>query len=105
MDDQLPPALDRFIQSEFKSRATQVADVGLRDASHAEIWRYASSSDYVLISKDEDFAGMVVQVPAAKLIWVRIGNCRRAFRLDVFRRMWQRILERPEIGDRFIEVR
>lgn len=48
---------------------------------------------------------MFYQVPTAKLTWVRVGNCRRAFLLDLFRRMWSRILERIESGDRFIEIR
>lgn len=31
----------------------------------------------ILISKDEDFADMVLQTPTATLIWVRVGNCRK----------------------------
>jgi predicted nuclease of predicted toxin-antitoxin system len=46
----------------------------LRDAADAEIWRYVSIGDSILISKDEDFANMVLQVPTAKLIWVTVGN-------------------------------
>jgi predicted nuclease of predicted toxin-antitoxin system len=104
VDNQLPPALARFIQTEFKLRAVHVIDVGLRDASDAEIWSYVSRSDSILISKDEDFANMVLRVPTAKLIWVRFGNCRKAFLLDLFQRMWSRILERIESGDRLIEI-
>jgi predicted nuclease of predicted toxin-antitoxin system len=105
VDNQLPPALARFIQIEFKLRAVHVIGVGLRDASDAEIWSYVSKSDSVLISKDEDFVNMVLQLPTAKLIWIRFGNCRKAFLLDQFRRMWSRILERLESGDRLIEIR
>jgi predicted nuclease of predicted toxin-antitoxin system len=61
--------------------------------------------DSILISKDEDFSNMVLQIPTAKLIWVRVGNCRKAVLLGLFRRLWPRILERLESGDRFIEVR
>jgi predicted nuclease of predicted toxin-antitoxin system len=82
-----------------------VIDVGLRDASDAEIWSYVSKNDSALISKDEDFVNMVLQLPTAKLIWIRFGNCRKAFLLDQFRRMWSRILERLESGDRLIEIR
>lgn len=77
----------------------------MRDASDAEVWNYASQSHSILISKDEDFANMVLQVPTAKLVWVRIGNCRKAFLLDQFRRIWPRILQRLESGDRVIEIR
>lgn len=105
IDNQLPPALARFIQEEFRVRAMHVIDVGLRDASDAEIWHYASSNDLVLISKDEDFVNMVLHVPTARLIWVRFGNCRKTFLLGAFQRMWPRIAERFDNGDRLIEIR
>lgn len=79
VDNQLPPALARFLESEFGCSATHVADVGLRDASDEEVWQYASRTDSILVSKDEDFATMVLRAPTAKLIWVRIGNCRKDF--------------------------
>jgi hypothetical protein len=31
------------------------------------------------VSKDEDFTHMVLNSSKAGLLWVRIGNCRRAF--------------------------
>jgi predicted nuclease of predicted toxin-antitoxin system len=105
VDNQLPPALAHFIESEFQTKAMHVADLGLRDASDSEVWRYVSTNDLILISKDEDFANMVLQIPTAKLIWVRVGNCRRAFLLDLFRRVWPRIIERLKSGDLFIEIR
>ena len=105
IDNQLPPALARFIQSELNCSAIHVVDAGMRDASDAEVWRYASKRDLILVSKDEDFANMVLQVPTAKLIWVRVGNCRRMFLLELFRQMWPRILQRLENGDRVIEIR
>lgn len=105
VDNQLPPALARFLQSELECSAIHVVDVGMRDASDAEVWGYASKTQSILITKDEDFANMVLQLPTAKLIWVRVGNCRKTFLLDLFRRMWPRILQRLESGDRVIELR
>ena len=105
VDNQLPPALARFIQSELQARAVHVIDVGLRDATDAEVWRYASANDLVLISKDEDFAQMILSRPTARLIWVRVGNCRRSFLLDLFQRLWPRISERLDGGDSFVEIR
>jgi predicted nuclease of predicted toxin-antitoxin system len=105
VDNQLPPALARFIESELKAAAIHVADVGLRDASDADVWRYASAKGLILISKDEDFANMIINRPTTKLIWVRVGNCRRLFLLDLFLRMWPRIFERLESGDSLIEIR
>lgn len=105
VDNQQPPALARFIESDLGAKAMHVSDVELRDASDAEVWRYASLNGLIVISKDEDFADMLLQRPAAKLIWVRIGNCRRAYLLEVFGRIWPRIMERFKSGDLLVEVR
>ncbi len=105
VDNQLPPALARFIEDNLNAKAMHVADVALREASDAEVWKYASTHNLILISKDEDFANMLLQEPTAKLIWVRVGNCRRAVLLEVFRRIWPRIVERLESGDPLIEIR
>ena len=105
IDNQLPPAPARFIQNELKVNAIHVADAGLRDASDDEVWKYASANSLVVISKDEDFSHLILQRPTARLIWVRVGNCRRSVLLDLIRRVWPRIVERLEKGDTFIEVR
>ncbi len=105
IDNQLPPALARFIESEFGAKATHVADVGLRDAADAELWAYVSKTDSVLISKDDDFVRFVLTTPTARLVWVRTGNCRSGYLLNVFRRVWPKVIERLKKGDRFIEVR
>jgi len=104
VDNQLPPALARFIESEFACSAIHVVDAGLRDGSDVEVWRYASQTDSIVVSKDEDFASMVLRAPTARLIWVRIGNCRKTFLFEVFRRVWPQILERLHGGDRVIEI-
>jgi predicted nuclease of predicted toxin-antitoxin system len=104
VDNQLPAALARFI-SGLGVEALHVVDVGLRDAGDAAIWGYASENDYVLISKDEDFVALYSKTPSARLLWVRLRNCRRVFLLNVFRDQWKRILARLESGDRFVELR
>lgn len=103
VDNQLPPALARFISEELRTEALHVVDVGLQKSTDADLWSYASSNGFVLISKDEDFVTLYSQTPSARLLWVRLGNCRRAFLLEVFNKQWQRILERFE--KRFVELR
>jgi predicted nuclease of predicted toxin-antitoxin system len=105
VDNQLPPALARFIELDLGASATHVTDIGLRDATDSELWSFVSQNDSILISKDDDFVRLVLAKPTARLIWVRIGNCRRQFLLDVFRRVWPRIVERLERRDTFIEIR
>lgn len=48
---------------------------------------------------------MILRAPTAKLIWVRMGNCRKDFLLESFRRIWPRILARLGTGERMIEIR
>lgn len=60
---------------------------------------------FVLVSKDEDFTYMALKDSPARLVWVRVGNCRRVFLLELFRRLWPKLLERLDSGDRFIEIR
>ena len=79
---------------------------GSVDASDGEVWRYACEHNFVLISKDDDFTGMALKKgEAGGLIWVRIGNCRRTVLLEVFRKVWPRVVARLEAGDRFLELR
>ena len=105
VDNQLLPALARFISLELRTEALHIVDVGLRESTDAYLWSYASTNGFVLISKDEDFLTLYSKTPSAGLLWVRLGNCRRAFLLDVFKKQWQRILERFQSGERFVELR
>jgi predicted nuclease of predicted toxin-antitoxin system len=105
VDNQLPPALARFISEELRVEALHVMDVGLRNGADSDVWTYASEMDLVLISKDEDFVTLYSKIPSARLLWVRLGNCRRVFLLKVFKEQWHRILERFENGERFVELR
>jgi predicted nuclease of predicted toxin-antitoxin system len=105
IDNQLPPALARFMESDLGASAVHVTDIGLRDATDLEVWSFASANDFIVISKDEDFVRLVLQKPTARLVWVRVGNCRRQYLLDVFRKVWPGIVERLGGEDRFIEIR
>ena len=105
IDNQLPQALARFISQELGAEALHVSDVNLRDASDAKLWAYASKNDLILISKDEDFLNLFSKDPAARLLWVRLANCRRAYLLDVFRQLWPSIVKRFANGDLFVELR
>ena len=63
VDNQLPPALVRFLKAR-DCYAEHVRDIGLSQATDAEIWEFAIKGDYVLISKDEDFMQLVPKSPA-----------------------------------------
>ncbi len=73
----------------------------LGDASDAEIWEHASKNDCVVISKDEDFLYMA-DTPSAKarLIWIRLGNCRTKALLAAGESLWPKIEAGLKFGDR-----
>jgi predicted nuclease of predicted toxin-antitoxin system len=57
-------------------------------------------------TKDEDFADMVAtgrEAPA--VVWVRVGNTRRAAILVWFEPLIQQIVEMVDSGNRLIELR
>lgn len=104
VDNQLPAALAGFIESRG-CYAKHVLDIGLAEASDAQILRHAESEGYILVSKDEDFLHLVLKPTAtAGLVWVRIGNCRKQYLLEAFDRAWPRLVERLESGERIVEV-
>jgi predicted nuclease of predicted toxin-antitoxin system len=105
VDNQLPMALARFLASRGVD-CQHVLDIELGGAADAAIWDYASRNDCVVISKDEDFLYMA-NIPSAKarLIWVRIGNCRTKALLAAVERLWPKIEASLKAGDRVIELR
>ena len=105
VDNQLPVALARFLASRGVS-CQHVLDLGFGGTSDVAIWDYAGRNDCIVISKDEDFF-YLANAPAAKarLVWIRIGNCRKTQLLDLVERMWPRIVAGLKAGDRIIELR
>ena len=53
-----------------------VGEVDLRQSSDAEIWEFAKSNGYTIVSKDDDFQqhGAVHGHPP-KVVLIRTGNC------------------------------
>ncbi len=58
------------------------------------------------MSKDEDFFHLASRPSeGARLIWVRVGNCRTARLLAAIEKVWDRVERCLEAGDRVIEIR
>ncbi|MEI6782091.1 MAG: DUF5615 family PIN-like protein [Verrucomicrobiota bacterium] len=105
VDHQLPPALARFIVTQGHP-AKHVRDLGLMEADDTEIWRYANVHGLVVVSKDEDFTFLAgVPGETGKLVWVRIGNCRKQALLEAFRCQLPRIVSELETGSQIVELR
>lgn len=105
VDNQLPAALARFL-AQRGLECRHVLDVNLAQASDLEIWLYAASHQMIVVSKDEDFFHLAARPGAeARLIWIRLGNCRTSQLLAAVDKVWARVEACLDAGDRVVEVR
>ena len=105
VDAQLPPALARWLASQGVS-AEHVSDVGLLAASDGIIWEHAAQSGAVIVTKDEDFA-LWRSVSVSRhptVVWLRVGNTRKAELLQWFEPLLPRIMAAIERGETLIEI-
>jgi predicted nuclease of predicted toxin-antitoxin system len=105
VDNQLPRALAVYLRRKGMD-CQHVLDCGLAEASDAELRKYATADGRVIVSKDEDFLYLASQ-PRAKfqLLWVRLGNCRKAALLAAFENAWPKVEVSLRAGDRVVEIR
>ncbi len=105
IDNQLPEALARHLRTNGLD-AAHVLACGLDEADDATVWRFAEEEQRVIVSKDEDFFHLASHPQAAvQVVWVRLGNCRKATLLATFDALLPRILEALAAGSRVVEVR
>jgi predicted nuclease of predicted toxin-antitoxin system len=59
--------------------STQTRLLNYATAADPELWFYARTHDFVIVSKDNDFAELAVLRGAPpKVVWLRLGNCSTA---------------------------
>jgi predicted nuclease of predicted toxin-antitoxin system len=103
VDAQLPPALARHIES-LGYPAEHVADSGRTRATDTAIRAYAAETGAAIITKDEDFAVHRVLHEGPAVVWVRIGNTRRAELLRRFEIELLGIVAALESGEKLVEL-
>ena len=84
--------------------AEHVTDCGLATAPDDVIRSYAASTGAVIITKDEDFVVREVLRKGPPVVWLRIGNTRRA---ELLRRMdvdFSSIVIALERGETLVEI-
>src|SRR2546429_6444664 len=53
-----------------------VREVGLKAAPDTKVWTYAKDNGFMIVAKDSDFHQRSLLLgSAAKVIWVKLGNC------------------------------
>jgi predicted nuclease of predicted toxin-antitoxin system len=103
VDAQLPPALARRIES-LGHDAEHVADRGLSKAKDSEIRTHAEKTGAAIVTKDEDFAIHRLLREGPSVVWVRIGNTRRAALLARFETELTNIVAALERGETIVEL-
>jgi len=104
IDAQLPPALAKQLQEHGHS-ANHVADIGLALSPDHSIWALAGQTGAVLISRDADFALMRIWFPdGPAVIWITLGNFRRAELLKSFDAALPQLVVAIERGEKLIEL-
>lgn len=105
VDNQLPIALAHHLQQRGLD-CQHVLDIGLAEASDAEICRHAEDHDAVIISKDQDFLHLVKRTESRlRFVWVRLGNCRTSALLSAVDNFWPTLESCLGAGDRVVELR
>lgn len=106
VDNQLPAALARFLSANGLE-CQHVLDIGLDIASDQTIWEYAKKEGLVIVTKDEDFAQLAdrqTSIPP-QVLWIRLGNCRKAVLLKAVADVLPQIREQLQEGHAVVELR
>ncbi len=104
VDDQLPPALARWLVSRGHA-AAHVRDLGLGGASDRMIWEEARRTGCVIVSKDDDFLNLQRQLPGPALMWITLGNCSKLVLLARMEKALPEVLTALDAGETLIEIR
>lgn len=60
--------------------------LGLGTADDSVVWVYAKDNDFVVVTKDADFADLsVLRGFPPKIVWIRRGNCSTSAIEDILR--------------------
>lgn len=106
VDNQLPLALARYLAANGWE-CTHVQDIGLGAAGDAIIWQYAKEHGMTIITKDEDFQALANRqgsIPP-QVVWVRLGNCRKAVLMEAFSRILPALRDMLAAGESVVEIR
>ena len=74
-DQNLSHRLATQLAQEFPG-SIHVRSIGMAAAPDPEVWAYAASNGFVIISKDTDFQmRALLDGHPPKVVWLRLGNC------------------------------
>ena len=83
LDENLSRRIVPFLQAAFPD-SSQVTLLNLEGASDSEIWQYAKTNGFVIVSRDSDFQerSLVAGHPP-QVVWLKIPNRSKAIVLKI----------------------
>lgn len=83
LDQNISRRLVALLQADYPG-STQTALVGLETATDSEIWQFAKTNDFVIVTKDSDFEEIsVIKGTPPRVIWIRTGNVQNHALLNI----------------------
>jgi predicted nuclease of predicted toxin-antitoxin system len=74
IDENLSPRLVAQLSETFPG-SSHLRDVGVKGASDQQIWAFAATHQYVILTKDDDFRSLsLLKGAPPKVIWLVVGN-------------------------------
>ena len=87
IDENLPASLASLLPVPC-SHATDIA----QQPTDSQLWLYARQRDWTILTRDTDFFDrLMIEGPPPKIIWVRLGNIRKAELENLLTRLWPSI--------------
>ena len=106
IDAQLSPALAPWMQSTLGVEASSVKALGMRDAEDLQIFLAARAADAAILTKDADFADLVLRHGAPpQVLWLTAGNTSNARVRELLTKAWPRVVQLLEQREALIELR
>jgi predicted nuclease of predicted toxin-antitoxin system len=105
LDAHLSPRLAHWLSTTFQVQAVAVREVGLRQAEDEDIFFAARKVEAVVVSKDNDFVGLLERHGSPpKIIWLTCGNTSEAALRNIFLVNFQEALRLLDAGDDLVEL-
>jgi predicted nuclease of predicted toxin-antitoxin system len=105
VDNQLSAAVARWLAAK-EYDAVYVLDRDPGRAKDSELWQICCGERRIMVTRDEDFFFLAGHPGATgRLLWIRIGNCRKQMLLDALERSWSSIANAFLSGQQIVELR
>jgi predicted nuclease of predicted toxin-antitoxin system len=104
IDANLPPVLAKQLVT-LGHEAEHVFRLGLKGAQDQGIWAHAKTTTSVIVTRDDDFViRRILEGGGPSVVWVRMGNVRRATLLPKFEAALPQIVQALSNGDAVVEL-